>query len=187
MGTPVADVRFGDRRGLQLLRMGWLVHSPLTMRVWANSSARRWRRSGGGTVLYLLGDIWRVRDYFDYQARVHGLVPRSCSSLPLLPSRSTLLLDTFAKTRSPVELKSPLISYYFDVLFFDWALALLRWRFTGSSRTFPKSCRPLSTKLSSLSDLSVASICGTRMSRDMRVFEPHQSWKVPGALPWGSI
>ena len=50
MGTPVANVTFGDRRGcsgVQLLRMGWLVHSPLTMRIWANSSVRGWRKSGG--------------------------------------------------------------------------------------------------------------------------------------------
>ena len=33
----------------------------------------------------------------------HGLVPRSSSCLPLLPSRSTLLLDSFAKIRSPVS------------------------------------------------------------------------------------
>ena len=35
-------LRFGDRRGVQLLRMGWLVHSPLTIRIWAS------RRQGGG-------------------------------------------------------------------------------------------------------------------------------------------
>ena len=35
-------LRFGDRRGVQLLRMGWLVHSPLTMRIWATC------RQGGG-------------------------------------------------------------------------------------------------------------------------------------------
>ena len=51
-------------------------------------------------------------DYFGYQARVkifdffHGPVLRSCSSLPPLPFRSTLLLDSFTKTRSPVELQS---------------------------------------------------------------------------------
>ena len=35
-------LRFGDRRGVQLLRMGWLVHSLLTMRIWTI------HRQGGG-------------------------------------------------------------------------------------------------------------------------------------------
>ena len=35
---------------------------------------------------------------------------------------------------------------------------------------FPEICRLLSTKLSSPPDLSVASICGTRVSRGMRGF-----------------
>ena len=45
-----------------------------------------------------------LHDCFDYQARVfktlvifHGPVPRSCPSLPLLPFRSTSLLDSFTK------------------------------------------------------------------------------------------
>ena len=40
-------LRSGDRKGVRLLRIGWLVHSPLTVRIWANSSARGWRRLGG--------------------------------------------------------------------------------------------------------------------------------------------
>ena len=89
-------LRFGDCRGVQLLQVGGLVFSLLTMQIWATR-----RRGGGadravqrGTVCYLLGNTWRVRDYLDYQAHVfrtldifHGLVPRSCSTLPLLPSR----------------------------------------------------------------------------------------------------
>ena len=35
-------LHFGDRKGVQLLRMGWLVHNPLTMRIWAT------RRQGVG-------------------------------------------------------------------------------------------------------------------------------------------
>ena len=68
----LSKLRFGDRRGVRLLRMGWLVHSPLTMRIWANPSARGWRRSGGlaWSGCYLLRYTWRVRDYFDHQARV---------------------------------------------------------------------------------------------------------------------
>ena len=65
-------LRFGDRRRVRLLRMGWLVPSPLTMRIWVNSSARGWRRSGGlaWKGCCLLGDTWRLRDFFDDQARV---------------------------------------------------------------------------------------------------------------------
>ena len=40
-------LRFGDRKGVRLLRIGWLVHSSLTMRIWVNSSAKGWRRLGG--------------------------------------------------------------------------------------------------------------------------------------------
>ena len=94
--TRLPMLRFGDCRGVRLLRMGQLVYGLLTVRI------RATRRQGGGadlavwrgTVCYLLGITWRVRDYLDYQARVfrtlvifHGLVPRSCSTLPLLPSR----------------------------------------------------------------------------------------------------
>ena len=35
-------------------------------------------------------------------------------------------------------------------------------------------------KLSGLPDLSVASICGPRVPRGMRAFEPYQSWMIPG-------
>ena len=83
---------------------------------WANSSARGWRRSGGlaWNGLIHLGDTWRiwvllpsmttsiVRPAFRTLVIFHGPVPRSCSSLPPLPSRSTLLLDSLTKTRSPV-------------------------------------------------------------------------------------
>ena len=37
-------------------------------------------------------------------------------------------------------------------------------------------------KLSGLPDLSVASICGPRVSRGSRAFERHQLWKIPGHL-----
>ena len=100
-------LRFGGRRGcrgVELLRMGWLVHSPLTMRIWANSSARGWRRSGGlaWNSLIPVGDTWRVRvllpsmtasiirPAFKTFVIFHGPIPRSCSSLPPLPSHSTL-------------------------------------------------------------------------------------------------
>ena len=48
---------------MQLLRMGWLVHSPLTMQIWANSlgvaeigwtSVEQFAAFGGGVT-------WRVR------------------------------------------------------------------------------------------------------------------------------
>ena len=37
-------------------------------------------------------------------------------------------------------------------------------------------------KLSGLPDLSVASIGDPRVSKGMRDFKPHRSWKIPGAL-----
>ena len=40
-------------------------------------------------------------------------------------------------------------------------------------------------KLSGLPDLSVASLCGLRVSRGTRAFEPRQSWKIPGHFPEG--
>ena len=40
--------------------------------------------------------------------------------------------------------------------------------------------RLLTMKLSGLPDLLVASICGTRVSRDMRAFEPHQCGRFRG-------
>ena len=119
LGTPVPMLRFGDSRRVQLLRMGRLVYSLLTMQIWAT------RRQGGGadravqrgTVCYLLGNTWRVRDYLDYQARVfrtlvifHGLVPRSCSTLPLLPSR---LATAWLELDLQFELQSLLISLLF--------------------------------------------------------------------------
>ena len=65
-------LRSGDRRGVRLLRMGWLVHSPLSMRIWANSSARWWRRLGGLAWNGLLpfGGYMASSGLLDYQARV---------------------------------------------------------------------------------------------------------------------
>ena len=48
--------------------------------------------------------------------------------------------------------------------------------FQGQSY-FPEICRLLSTKLSSLPDLSVTSTCGMRVPRDMRGFRPKRSSK----------
>ena len=45
--------------------------------------------------------------------------------------------------------------------------------------------RLLTIKFSGLPDLPVAYICGPNVSRGMRAFEPHQSWKVPGHFPEG--
>ena len=81
-----------------------------------NSLARGWRRSGGLTwnSLISVGDIWRVRvllplmttsitrPAFRTLVIFYGPVPRSCSSVPPLPFRSTLQLDFFAKTGFPV-------------------------------------------------------------------------------------
>ena len=61
-----------------------------------DSSARGWRRSSGLAWNGLLpfGEYMASSKLLDYQARVfrtfvifHGVVPRSCSTLPLLPSR----------------------------------------------------------------------------------------------------
>ena len=86
-------------------------------------------------VCYLLGNTWRVRDYSDYQARVvrtlvifHGLVPRSCSTLPLFPSRlATALLELDLQ----FELQSLLDPYYLVVLLLRRTLALLDGAISG--------------------------------------------------------
>ena len=112
-------LRSGDCRGVRLLRMGRLVYSLLIMQILGDSSARGWRRSSGlaWNGCYLLGNTWRVWGYLDYQARVfrtlvvfHELVPRSCSTLPLLPlhlANARLELDL------QFELQSLLISLLF--------------------------------------------------------------------------
>ena len=69
-------------------------------------------------------DASSLHDYFGYQTRVfrtlaifHGLVPRSCSSLPLLPFRATLLrIDSFTKLDLQFELQSLPISLLFCFL-----------------------------------------------------------------------
>ena len=131
-------LRFGDRRGARLLRMGWLVHSPLTMRIWVT------RRQAGGQIgrssVEWLATFWGIHGEFGTTLNVkptfrtfvifHGLVPRSCSSLSLLPSRSTLLKPAYPwtlllKLDLQFGLQSLLIPYYFVVLLFGRALALL--------------------------------------------------------------
>ena len=178
-------LRFGGRRGcrgVQLLRMGWLVQSPLTMRIGANTSARDWRRSGSlawnGLLPfegYMAGSgASSLHDYFDYQARVIELWLFSTDpSLvrvqvyhyfhSVLRYCLTLLLK--------LDLQFELQPLHIILLFsFGRASALLWWRFTGTGRTSLKFCRLLSTKLSSPLDLSVASMCGTRVSRGIRDF-----------------
>ena len=57
-------LRFGDCRGVQPLRTGRLVYSLLIVQIWATcrgADRAVWR----GTVCYLLGNTWRVRDYLD--------------------------------------------------------------------------------------------------------------------------
>ena len=74
--------------------MGRLVYNLLDYANLGDSLARgdADRAVQRGTVCDLLGNTWRVRDYLDYQARVfktlvifYGLIPCSCSPLPLLP------------------------------------------------------------------------------------------------------
>ena len=139
-----------------------------------------------------MGDTWRLWDYFDHQARVLELWLFSTGSSLVrvqvyhhFPSVLRYCLTLVLKLYFLFELQFLQIPYYFVVCFLVGRWPYFDSAFTGTSRTSLKSCRLLSTKLSSLSDLSVAFICGTRVSRDMRAFEPHQPWKIPGALPWG--
>ena len=97
---------------------------------WANSSTRGWRRSGGLTwnSLIPVGHTWRarvllpsmttsiIRPAFRTLVIFHGPIPLSCSSLPPLPFRSTLLLGSFAKTRFPVGATVPADSLLFCCL-----------------------------------------------------------------------
>ena len=98
--------------------MGWLVQSPLNMRI--GRTCRRGAQIGGlaRNGLIPLGDTWRVRVFLPSMTTLiirsafrtlvifHGPVLRSRSSLPSLPFRSTLLLDSFTNIISPVELQS---------------------------------------------------------------------------------
>ena len=109
-----------------------------------------------------------IRPAFKTLVIFDGTVPRSCSSLPPLPFRSTSLLDSFTKTRSQVWVTVPADSLIILLFNFSQALTLLWWPFSRTSRTSLKFCRLFSTRLSSSPDLSIASVCGTRVSRDMR-------------------
>ena len=75
-------LRFGDCRGVQLPRMGRLVYSLLTTKIWA-TRRQGWQTSGGLAWNGLL-------PFGEYMAssgllRLYRLIPRSCSALPLLP------------------------------------------------------------------------------------------------------
>ena len=59
------------------------------------------------------------------------------------------------------------------------------WIRSGSVNVRKQQQQQLTMKLSGLPDLPIASICGPRVSRGMRAFEPHQSWKIPGHFPEG--
>ena len=81
LGALGPMLRFGDCRGVQLLRMGRLVYSLLTMKIWA-TRRQGWRRSSGLAWNGLL-------PFGEYMAssgllRLYGFIPRSCSTLPLL-------------------------------------------------------------------------------------------------------
>ena len=76
------------------------------------------------------------------------------------------------------------LSYFLRfTVYFRRVLALLDGAISGLVALLLRFHRLLTVKLSGLPDLSVASICGLRVSRGMRAFEPHRSWKIPGALP----
>ena len=183
------------------------------MKIWAT----RWQGGGADlavwreTVCYLLGNTWRAWDYLDYQARVFktlvfGLIPRSCSTLPLPPFH---LATVWLELDLQFELQSLLIPYI-CCFAFSPSVDLTWWRYIGTCRTslrdftvyfrralalldgaisgpvvlLSRFHRLLTGKLSGLSDLSVASICGPRVSR-VCGFRTSPMWKIPGHFPGG--
>ena len=68
-------------------------------------------------------------------------------------------------------------------VYFRRALALLDGAMLGPVVPLSRFHRLLTVKLSGLPDLSVASICGPRVSRGMRAFEPHQCGGFRGTSP----
>ena len=87
-------LRFSDCIGVQSLRTGLLVYSLLIVQIWATCRQRGgadravWR----GTVCYLLGKymassgLLRLTSprFQNFGFIFNGLIPRSCSTLPLL-------------------------------------------------------------------------------------------------------
>ena len=69
------------------------------------------------------------------------------------------------------------------IVYFRWALALLDGAISGL--VVLEISLSTRVKLSGLLDLSVASICGPRVSRGVPAFEPHQCGRFRVHFPWG--
>ena len=69
------------------------------------------------------------------------------------------------------------------IVYFRRALALLDGAISGL--VVLEISRLLTVKLSGLPDLSVASICSSRVSRDVQAFEPHQCGRFRVHFPEG--
>ena len=127
---------FGDCRGVQPLRTERLVYSLLIMQIWA-TCRQGWRRSDGlawngllpfGEYMAISGLLRLSGPRFPNFGYFLRLLPRSCSTLTLLPFQ---LATAWLELDLQFELQSLLIFYLLLFCFFCRALAILDGAISG--------------------------------------------------------